>query len=302
MHEGLRLATRALIWWNSKLDKRRFITINDYLRSAPADIKTYSVVIGLKGAHKSPSILFIGHTLRKASGIDAGASYLDQVPRRSVLSRLTNHYFEVIANRSPMGFEAEFVNDQGRMISYESILLPCAADGREIDHIIGVINWRSDDRGDTDSLETLEDQALTVLSAPDDVNDCLSSERIFNMNYEDKLQACMEIEGALGVALVDMESGMALATVGKPKGLDLNIAAAGNTNVLRAKFATMEELGISQQIEDILITLTNHYHIIRPVSSEGGKGLFIYLALDKTRANLAMARHKLGRLEKELRI
>lgn len=114
--------------------------------------------------------------------------------------------------------------------------------------------------------------------------------------------AMSTIEGAIGVALVDYTSGMALATLGDNQALDLNIAAAGNTDVVRAKMRTMEMLELQGSIEDMLITLTSQYHIIRPVSGKGGSGLFLYLVLDRKRANLALARHRLARLESDLEV
>ncbi|MEU6238732.1 hypothetical protein [Kitasatospora sp. NPDC047058] len=110
------------------------------------------------------------------------------------------------------------------------------------------------------------------------------------------------IEGAVGAALVDYNSGMALATLDGPGGLDLNVAAAGNTDVVRAKMRTMDMLGLGDGIEDILITLSSQYHLIRPLTSRSGKGLFLYLALDRGRANLAMARHQLTKVEAELEV
>ncbi|MFE7592345.1 hypothetical protein ACFU6K_23340 [Kitasatospora sp. NPDC057512] len=115
-------------------------------------------------------------------------------------------------------------------------------------------------------------------------------------------QAMTSIEGAIGAALVDYNSGMALATLDGPGGLDLNVAAAGNTDVVRAKMRTMDMLGLQDGIEDILITLTSQYHLIRPLTGRTGKGLFLYLVLDKARANLAMARHQLSRIEAELEV
>lgn len=115
-------------------------------------------------------------------------------------------------------------------------------------------------------------------------------------------QAMTIIEGALGGALVDYNSGMALATLDGPGGIDLNVAAAGNTDVVRAKMRTMDMLGLQDGIEDILITLSSQYHLIRPLSGRGGKGLFLYLALDRGRANLAMARHQLTRIEADLEV
>ncbi|MEV0738647.1 hypothetical protein AB0I51_22395 [Streptomyces sp. NPDC050549] len=110
------------------------------------------------------------------------------------------------------------------------------------------------------------------------------------------------IEGAMGAAVVDYTSGMALGTLGGSKTLDLTVAAAGNTDVIRAKVRTMEQLGLKGQIEDILITLDSQYHLIRLITGRDGNGLFLYLVLDKARSNLAMARHQLKRVEAQIEI
>ncbi|MEU1462752.1 hypothetical protein ABZ467_19105 [Streptomyces sp. NPDC005727] len=110
------------------------------------------------------------------------------------------------------------------------------------------------------------------------------------------------IEGALGAAVVDYTSGMALGTLGGGKDLDLTVAAAGNTDVIRAKVRTMELLGLQSQIEDILITLGGQYHLIRLVTGRDGNGLFLYLVIDGARSNLAMARHQLKRIEEQLEV
>ncbi|GGZ72156.1 hypothetical protein GCM10010371_34860 [Streptomyces subrutilus] len=115
-------------------------------------------------------------------------------------------------------------------------------------------------------------------------------------------EATTTIEGALGAALVDYGSGMALGTVGGGKDLDLAVAAAGNTDVVRAKVRAMEMLGLADEIEDILITLGSQYHLIRLLKARGSSGFFLYLALDRNRANLAMARHQLKKIENELEV
>jgi hypothetical protein len=116
------------------------------------------------------------------------------------------------------------------------------------------------------------------------------------------LKDAMQIEGAIGAALVDYTSGMALGMAGGGKTLDLTVAAAGNTEVVRAKLRAMEMLGLHDTIEDILVTLTGQYHVIRPLTGRSGRGLFLYLALHKSRANLAMARHQLRRIEENLEV
>ncbi|MFD7030330.1 hypothetical protein ACFWAR_20045 [Streptomyces sp. NPDC059917] len=121
-------------------------------------------------------------------------------------------------------------------------------------------------------------------------------------NVETALKETTTIDGAIGAALVDYGSGMALGTVGGGKDFDLSVAAAGNTDVVRAKVRTMELLGLKDEIEDILITLGSQYHLIRLLRGRNAQGLFLYLALDKERANLAMARHHLKRIEAELEV
>ncbi|GII78401.1 hypothetical protein Sru01_33830 [Sphaerisporangium rufum] len=114
------------------------------------------------------------------------------------------------------------------------------------------------------------------------------------------LKDMMAIDGAVGAVVVDYTSGMALGALGGSKDLDLQVAAAGNTEVIKAKLRTMEALQLKDGIEDILITLGTQYHIIRPLTGRGGKGLFLYLALDRGRANLALARHGLRGIEERL--
>jgi hypothetical protein len=120
------------------------------------------------------------------------------------------------------------------------------------------------------------------------------------VDMDTALKEAMQIDGAIGVALVDYTSGMALGTLGSSKDLDLTVAAAGNTEVVRAKMRTIDMLNLNDGIEDILITLTGQYHLIRPLTGRSGKGLFLYIALLKNRANLAMARHQLRRVEADL--
>ena len=102
----------------------------------------------------------------------------------------------------------------------------------------------------------------------------------------------LAIDGANGAAIVDVDSGMALAVGGAP-GFDLNVAAAGNSNVVRAKLRTINDLELKEEVEDILITLEGQYHLINVLKGQGNAGLFIYLVLNRTTSNLALARHKL---------
>ena len=115
-------------------------------------------------------------------------------------------------------------------------------------------------------------------------------------NINQTLEELMTLDGAMCAAVVDSSSGMILGSTGS--GLDLEVAAAGNTEVVRSKMKTMRALGLNDVIEDILITLGKHYHIIRPSARK--EGVFIYFVLDKQRANLAMARRKTQDVDKDM--
>lgn len=117
------------------------------------------------------------------------------------------------------------------------------------------------------------------------------------MNYDKTVSEMLNVDGALAAAVVDYASGMLLAGGGTAS-IDLEIAAAGNTEVMRAKMKTMQMLGLRDTIEDILITLGSQYHLIRPLARHDG--LFLYSVLDKSKSNLALARRSLVDAERNM--
>lgn len=119
------------------------------------------------------------------------------------------------------------------------------------------------------------------------------------MNVKESLSKLNSIDGFVGAALVDSDSGMLLGQEGG-NGLNLEVAAAGNTEVVKAKRKAMNNLGLRDTVEDILITLGKQYHLIRPLRTRNN--LFFYVALDRSRANLAMARIAVADVEKDLTV
>lgn len=115
---------------------------------------------------------------------------------------------------------------------------------------------------------------------------------------KETMEKLSTLDGYVGACVVDSNSGMMLGSNGGGNVVNLEVAAAGNTEVVRAKRRTMKSLGLTDDIEDILITLGKQYHLIRPLAAKDG--LFIYLVLDRSKANLAMGRHLLTEAESGL--
>ncbi len=139
-----------------------------------------------------------------------------------------------------------------------------------------------------------------VVTADDSINQSLEEEMALNSNSIKEVLAKLEgsVDGFIGAAIADSDSGMCLGSVGGGGVLNLELAAAGNTEVVRAKRKAMKGLNLRDEIEDILITLGKQYHLIRPL--RGRANIFIYLALDRSRANLALARHTLSEHERDV--
>ena len=141
-----RMHVRAYNYWVSMLEGRDFPSIEDLDPANITDFAPHSVLLDFTGGRDNPATPYIGTAIRAECDVGDEIRHIGQVPSRSLLSRLTDHYMQIIANRAPIGFEAEFVNQRGQAICYRGILMPFSSDGDTIDFIYGVINWK--DTGD----------------------------------------------------------------------------------------------------------------------------------------------------------
>ena len=137
-----RMHVRAYNYWVSLLDGRAYPSIEDLDPGNMDDFGPHSVLLDFTNGIENPRIEFLGHSLRKECNLSAEVETVADVPSRSLLSRLTDHYLQIIANRAPIGFEAEFVNGRGNNTMYRGILMPFSSDDDTIDFIFGVINWK----------------------------------------------------------------------------------------------------------------------------------------------------------------
>jgi hypothetical protein len=159
-----RMHVRAYNYWVSLLGGRDYPSIEDLEPGAVADFAANSVLLDFTAGRDNPATPYIGAAIKQECDLGDGIQSISEVPSRSLLSRLTDHYMQIIANRAPIGFEAEFVNQRGEPICYRGILMPFSSDGDTIDFIYGVINWK---RGQgAASLQDLSPQ-IPVEAAPE---------------------------------------------------------------------------------------------------------------------------------------
>ncbi|HEX8366788.1 MAG TPA: hypothetical protein VF603_16025 [Allosphingosinicella sp.] len=137
-----RMHVRAYNHWVSLLDGRPYPLIEDLDPANIEDFGPHSVLLDFSGNSEDPEVCFLGRALRAECGLDSNIRRISEVPARSLLSRLTDHYLQIIANSAPIGFEAEYLNRRGVNTLYRGILMPLSSDGEAIDFIYGVINWK----------------------------------------------------------------------------------------------------------------------------------------------------------------
>ncbi|MFA7587080.1 MAG: hypothetical protein WCY11_12960 [Novosphingobium sp.] len=158
-----RMQVRAYNFWASLLDDRTFPSIEDLDPANLPDFGPYSVLLDFTSGMEDPAIPFLGDRIAAECGGSGPIRQLSDVPSRSLLSRITDHYMQILANQAPIGFEAEFVNQHGATVLYRGILLPFSSDDETIDFIYGVINWKElADQQTSDELLLDIDRALDV--------------------------------------------------------------------------------------------------------------------------------------------
>ena len=157
-----RMQVRAYKFWASLLEDRSFPHVEDLDPNLLPDFGPHGVLLDFWHGIEDPAITFLGDQLAEECGAGGLAiTRLSDVPARSLLSRITDHYMQILANQAPIGFEAEFVNQRGSTILYRGILLPFSSDDETIDFIYGVINWKElADAHTADELLLEIDQAL----------------------------------------------------------------------------------------------------------------------------------------------
>lgn len=235
-----RMHVRAYNYWVSLLDGRDYPSIEDLDPGSITDFAPNSVLLDFTASQGDPATPYVGAAIRAECGLPDDIRQIAEIPSRSLLSRLTDHYLQIIANRAPIGFEAEFVNQRGHSICYRGILMPFSSDGDTIDFIYGVINWK-----DAGVATAVDDAPLVAALAPVEavlelVEEADEQPATAHLAWEDGPLADPDLAGTLAAPPVDEETGLADHLSAARDSADVCKAADG-----RSRIALYRALGMA---------------------------------------------------------
>ncbi len=233
-----RMHVRAYNYWVSLLDGRDYPSIEDLDPGSITDFAPNSVLLDFTAGKGDPATPYVGAAIRAECGLPDGINQITQVPSRSLLSRLTDHYLQIIANRAPIGFEAEFVNQRGHSICYRGILMPFSSDGDTIDFIYGVINWK--DAGTATTAQPLAAALAPVEAVLELEEEAIDADAPAHLAWEDGPLADPDLAGTLTPPEVDEETGLADHLSAARESADICKAADG-----RSRIALYRALGMA---------------------------------------------------------
>ena len=195
-YDERRMYVRAYNYWISLLHDRDFPSIEDLEPAEVEDFGAQSVLLDFTCGRDNPAMPYVGSAIREECELTENMRTVSDVPGRSLLSRLTDHYLQIIANRAPIGFEAEFENQRGESICYRGILMPFSSDGDTIDFIYGVINWKQVDESPEaiDSVAAEEAAGMEIAGIADTSD--VPFENVASSEEEDFLELTEPFETA----------------------------------------------------------------------------------------------------------
>jgi predicted regulator of Ras-like GTPase activity (Roadblock/LC7/MglB family) len=146
------------------------------------------------------------------------------------------------------------------------------------------------------AIEALLSHDTGAFPRPAFAQPVVSAERAGSIR--EALERGRALEGSLATLLVETATGGLIAAAIGAKGVDLEVAARAIAELARQKPRVEQTIGLKDAVEEVLLTSTRRYYVLRPVGPEGR--LFLLLVLDRGKASLAAAQEELAAMEREL--
>ena len=137
-----RLHRRAVQYWREALGESRYLRLDRFNPAAVEDRLDQGFLLDLRDP-AVPALSRVAPVLQDEAGVESEAVALPAVPTTSLLARFAAHYPQVLATEQPVMAEYDFVTEAGYRVLCRGALLPLSSDGARVDHVYGIISWKS---------------------------------------------------------------------------------------------------------------------------------------------------------------
>lgn len=138
-----RLHRRAMLYWEGLKCEREFPLLEEFNFFELEDHAAHGFLLDLRDAGE-PLVTQVGDVLRDEGDLACVPVKLDDVPPTSLLGQFGRRWKQVLSERKPAVSEYDFVTAAGYHVYCRGVLLPLSSDGAAIDHVYGVITWKSE--------------------------------------------------------------------------------------------------------------------------------------------------------------
>lgn len=137
-----RLHKRAVRYWERAIGSADYLRLSKFDPASVEDALSHGFMLDVTDP-AAPVFTSVGPVLQDEAGLECGIALFETVEETSLLARFSSRYLEVIETRAPVTAEYDFVTAAGYQVLCRGALLPLSSSGERVDHVYGVISWRS---------------------------------------------------------------------------------------------------------------------------------------------------------------
>lgn len=137
-----RIHRRAVLAWRNARGDRPLVTLERFDPLAIEDRSSHGFLLDLRGSE--PLLVYVGPVLMQEAGLAEAGVPLAAAPETSLVAQFAAHHPRALESADPITAEYEFVTPARYRVLCRGALLPLSSDGERIDHVYGVVNWKSE--------------------------------------------------------------------------------------------------------------------------------------------------------------
>ncbi|HYB08837.1 MAG TPA: hypothetical protein VEJ16_04140 [Alphaproteobacteria bacterium] len=133
-----RLSLRLLNYWRHLRGVREFATYREIDFGVIPEIAPHLFILDVSNPRAGVPVMYVGEEMTRTSVPGAQPSTIADVRPDTLLGRSSYYYEQVVRRRCPITIGGEFVNPDGAVSMFRSVMAPLSDDGLMIDAVLGV--------------------------------------------------------------------------------------------------------------------------------------------------------------------